>query len=269
MWLKSFSKYLTVFKLSWERALLYRFDFLMWRIRSFILLLTLYFLWTNVFVGEATLFGFTREQILAYVLGSTFLSSLVFVHSMDNIANDIADGRLSIYLVKPISFLGYWSVLRTATRLMNVAMTAVELGVFLVFFKLPLFVQFSPKVLTSTFTALLLAIGLFTLLDFLAGLTAFWTLRAYGPRFSFKMLMEFTSGRFFPLNILPAFLFRVLNFLPFSFLVFFPLNVYLGRLSASEIYRGFLIQIIWIAVFSVLLKIVWTKGLRRYEAVGG
>jgi len=101
------------------------------------------------------------------------------------------------------------------------------------------------------------------------GLTAFWTLHAYGPRFALKMAMEFVSGRFFPLNILPTVLFKIVNFLPFSFLVFFPLNLYLGRLSTSEIYRGFLTQIIWIAVFAVLLKLLWSRGLRRYEAVGG
>jgi len=92
---------------------------------------------------------------------------------------------------------------------------------------------------------------------------------AYGPRFALKMAMELTSGRFFPLNILPAVLFKIMNFLPFSFLVFFPLNVYLDRLSTSEIYRGLLTQTIWIAIFSVLLKVVWQRGLRRYEAVGG
>ncbi len=266
MWLK---KYLTLFKVSWERAIEYRFDFLMWRVRSLVLLVTLYFLWTTVFAGKVNLFGFGRDQILTYVLGSTFLFSLVFVHSMDNIANDIASGGLSMFLTKPISFLGYWLVLRTATRLMNTAMTVVELGAFLIFVKSPLFIQFGLEGLTLTFAALLLAIVLFTLLDFLAGLTSFWTIHAYGPRFALKMVMEFTSGRFFPLNILPAALFKVVNFLPFSFLVFFPLNVYLGRLSTSEIYRGLLTQVVWITVFSVLLKIVWQRGLRRYEAVGG
>ncbi len=266
MWLK---KYLTVFKLSWERLLEYRFDFLMWRIRSFILLLTLYFLWTNVFVGKATLFGFTREQILTYVLGSTFLFSLVFVHSMDNIANDIADGRLSMFLAKPISFLGYWLVLRTATRLMNTAMTIVELSAFLIFVKPQFFIQSGSEVLILTFAALILAIVLFTFIDFVVGLAAFWTLRAYGPRFAFKMLMEFTSGRFFPLSILPVVLFKLTNFLPFSLLVFFPLNVYLGRLTTPEIYQGLLTQIIWIVVLFIILKIVWSRGLCRYEAVGG
>lgn len=266
MWLK---KYLTVFKLSWENVLEYRFNFLMGRVRSLILLLTLYFLWTTVFASNPHLFGFSRDQIVTYVLGATFLFSFVFVYSMDDVAWAVSEGGLSMFLPKPINFLGYWFVRRVASRLMQLLTTGVELAVFIILVRPQFFTQLNFEVLLLSFVALLSAVVLFTLLDFIVGLTAFWTLRAYGPRFAFKMSVEFISGRFFPLNILPAFLFKLANFLPFSLLVFFPLNVYLGRLSIPEIYKGLLTQLIWIAALSVVLKVVWARGLRRYEAVGG
>lgn len=266
MWLR---KYLAIFRISWQNVLEYRFNFLMGRVRSLVLLLTLYFLWTTVFAGRESLFGFSRDQIITYVLGSTFLFSLVFVHSMDDIADGIANGRLSLFLLKPVNFLGYWFVRRVASRLMHLLTTSAELAIFVILVRPQFFTQLDSRVLALSLLTLLSAIILFTLLDFLAGLTSFWTIHAYGPRFAFKMLMEFTSGRFFPLNILPAFLFRVVNFLPFSFLVFFPLNVYLGRLTTSEIYRGLTNQVVWIAALFLVLKIIWSRGLRRYEAVGG
>lgn len=266
MWLK---KYLTVFKLSWEEVLEYRFNFLMGRVRSLVLLLTLYFLWTTVFAEKSNLFGFSRDQIITYVLGSTFLFSFVFVHSMDDIAWAVAEGYLSTFLLQPLSFLGYLAVRRIASRLMQLLTTVAELVVFVILVRPQFFTQLNSEILLLSFVALLSAIVLFTLLDFIAGITAFWTIHAYGPRFAFKMLMEFTSGRFFPLNILPAVLFKITNFLPFSFLVFFPLNAYLGRLTTPEIYQGLLTQITWIAILFVALSIVWRRGLRRYEAVGG
>lgn len=266
MWLK---KYLTVFKLSWENVLEYRFNFLMGRVRSLVLLLTLYFLWTTVFANKANLFGFSRNQIVTYVLGATFLFSFVFVHSMDDIADTIANGRLSLFLLKPINFLGYWFVRRIASRLMQLLTTVAELAVFIILVRPQFFTQLNSEILLLSFVALLSAIVLLTFLDFFAGLASFWTVHAYGPRFVFKMLMEFTSGRFFPLNILPAVLFKLTSFLPFSFLVFFPLNVYLGRLTTYEVCQGLLTQTIWIAVLFVILKVIWSRGLRRYEAVGG
>ena len=266
----SLRKYLTVFKLSWQRVLVYRFLFLVDRFRELIFLVTSYYLWTNVFAGKENLFGFQQDQILTYIIGTSLLSTVVLSYSMDRIADAIVDGDMSFLLVKPWRYPPlFYLIKRLAPHLMRSLASLVELAVFLLVFKPRFFWQTSAALVSVSLVTLILAVTLFILINFVVGLTAFWTLHAYGPRFAVKMAMELTSGRFFPLNILPAVLFKVVNFLPFSFLVFFPLNVYLGRLSTSEIYRGFLIQIIWIAAFSVLLKIVWQRGLRRYEAVGG
>ena len=201
-------KYLTVFKLSWERLFEYRFNLLMGTVRSLILLLTFYFLWTTVFTGKAGLFGFNRAQILTYVLGANFLSSFIFIHSMNKIADEIADGQLSLHLLKPVNFLAYWFIRQSALRLMSLLWTIAETVVFLVLVKPQLLIELNFEVLILGPAALLLALILFTVLDSLAGLTSFWTFRAYGPRFAFTMLMEFTSGRFFPLNFRFSFSFR-------------------------------------------------------------
>jgi len=117
--------------------------------------------------------------------------------------------------------------------------------------------------------SVIFAILLFTFLDFSAGTLSFWTFRAYGPRLVLRMLMDFTSGRMFPLNVLPQTVFTILNFLPFSFLIFFPLNVYQGRLDSLEIMRGFTTQIVWVLLSFLMMRELWQRGLRRYEAVGG
>jgi len=267
MWLR---KYLTVFKLSWERALEYRTNFIFGRIRDFILLTTFYFLWTTVFSGKAQLFGFNQDRILTYIIGAQFLSTFVLSYAMDYIADSIVSGSFSLLLVKPWGHpLLFYFVNRLAIRSLRLISFLLEFAAFWFIFRPSFFQQTSFKFVAATLVALVLTVLLFALIDFIVGLSAFWTLHAYGPRFALKMALEFTSGRFFPLNILPAFLFKLVNFLPFSFLVFFPLNVYLGRLTPPEVYRGLITQIVWIAVLFVVLKIVWSRGLRRYEAVGG
>ena len=266
MWLR---KYLTVFKLSWQNVLQYRFNFLMGRVRNIILLLTLYFLWTTVFKRHSGFFGFTRGEIVTYVLVGNFFYSLVFAHSDNDIANAIASGGLSSFLVRPINYLFYWFVRRVASRLMYLLVTLLETGVFVFFVKPGLQLQVQPPLVLLTLISLALAILLFTFLDFSAGTLAFWTLRAYGPRFALRMLMDFTSGRMFPLSILPQTPFTVLNVLPFSFLIFFPLNLFQGRLDSLGIICGFGLQLTWIGLSLLLMRELWQRGLRRYEAVGG
>jgi len=261
-------KYRTVFKLSWQNVLQYRLNFLMGRVRNIILLLTLYFLWTTVFVGPAKLFGFTQEQIVAYVLIGNLFYSLIFVHSDNDIANAIASGGLSLFLVRPINYLFYWFVRRVASRLMHLLMTVLETGIFILLVRPDLQFPTAPNLLLAL-VSVVLATALFTFLDFSAGTLAFWTLRAYGPRFALRMLMDFTSGRMFPLSILPQTLFTVLNVLPFSFLIFFPLNLYQGRLDSLSVLCGFGLQITWIGLSFLLMRELWQQGLRRYEAVGG
>ena len=102
--------------------------------------------------------------------------------------------------------------------------------------------------------------------DFVGGLTAFWTLRAYGPRFLFKILMEFAGGRYFPLAILPFGLAKVVSFSPFAFILYWP-AVYL---TEGKVYEGYgVYALIWIALLGFLLHITWKKGLKVYEAYGG
>ena len=267
MMIKS-KKYLTVFKLSWERVLQYRLNFLMGRVRNIILLLTLYFLWTTVFKGTSEFFGFTREGIVTYVLVGNFFYSLIFVHSDNDIANAVASGGLSSFLVRPINYLLYWFIRRLASRLMFLLMTTLETGVFVFLVRPDLQFPTAHNLLLAL-VSVIFAILLFTFLDFSAGTLSFWTLRAYGPRFVLRMLMDFTSGRMFPLNILPQTIFTILNFLPFSFLIFFPLNLYQGRLDSLGVVQGFTTQIVWAFLSFLAMRSLWQRGLRRYEAVGG
>ncbi len=266
MWLR---KYLTVFKLSWQNVLHYRLDFLMGRVRNIILLLTLYFLWTTVFKRPNELFGFTREQIITYVLVGNFFYSLIFAHSDNDIADAIASGRLSSFLVRPINYLFYWFIRRAASRLMFLLMTVLETGVFILLVKPGLQFPTQPQFILLALLSLILAVLLFTFLDFTSGILSFWMVWAYGPRFALRMLMDFTSGRMFPLNILPQTVFTILNALPFSFLIFFPLNLFQGRLGSAEIIRGFTTQIVWVLLSFLAMRTLWQRGLRRYEAVGG
>ncbi len=266
MWLK---KYLTVFKLSWQNVLQYRLDFLMGRVRNIILLLTLYFLWTTVFKRPSELFGFTKPQIITYVLVGNFFYSLIFAHSDNDIADAVASGRLSAFLTRPINYLFYWFVRRLASRLMFLLMTILETSVFILLVKPELQLLTQPPAVFFCLFSLTLAIFLFTFLDFTSGILSFWMVWAYGPRFVLRMLMDFTSGRMFPLNLLPHAAFTFLNALPFSFLIFFPLNLFQGRLDAGGIIRGFGAQIFWVILSFLLMKFLWQRGLRRYEAVGG
>jgi ABC-2 type transport system permease protein len=79
---------------------------------------------------------------------------------------------------------------------------------------------------------------------------------------------EFLAGGLFPLDILPAGIQKALSFTPFPYLIFFPIQVYLGKISPPEIVRGLVIGFSWAATLYVLMRTIWQKGLRVYQSHG-
>jgi ABC-2 type transport system permease protein len=74
----------------------------------------------------------------------------------------------------------------------------------------------------------------------------------------------------FPLDLLPAGVFRVAQFLPFYYQTYFPVAIFTGRLNdIGLIWQGLGIQLAWVLIFLVFNQLLWARGLRRHTAVGG
>jgi len=58
-------------------------------------------------------------------------------------------------------------------------------------------------------------------------------------------------------------------FTPFPYLMFFPVNVYLGKMNGPELWAGLAMQAFWVAMAYLLARFVWSRGIKRYSAVGG
>ena len=62
---------------------------------------------------------------------------------------------------------------------------------------------------------------------------------------------------------------RVLQFLPFHYLAYFPAMVFLGQKTGPDLWYGLLIELGWAVLFVVLARVLYRVGLRRYSAYGG
>jgi ABC-2 type transport system permease protein len=80
--------------------------------------------------------------------------------------------------------------------------------------------------------------------------------------------VSFFAGAFFPLDIFPKSAQLVFSSLPFPYLLFFPLKIYLGKIDPIGIFVGLVIALVWMAVTYLAISYVWQKGLRVYEGGG-
>lgn len=262
-------KYLTVFSVSWSNGFVYRLNFFLWRVRSLILILTVYFLWEAIFQNRGVIFGYSRDQMLTYVFLTLVLRSIVLgVRSID-VGGEISDGRLSNYLVKPVSYHYFWFTRDLADKLLNIIFSAVEIVVLYFFLRPPLYFPSDPLTLMLFLAAIVSAVFLNFTIGFITSATTFWTPgNTWGFWFVYLVIQELLGGVMFPLDIFPKAIYNFLTLLPFPYLLYFPINIYLGRLPFEEIFRGFLIVSLWIAFLNFVLVRLWQFGLRFYQSEG-
>jgi len=261
-------KYFTVFKTSWTNELAYRANFFLGRFRSLVFLILLYYVFYHLSLGSGRFAGYQTQEILTYVFTVHLLRALIFGNQSRAMALEINDGTFSAYLVRPINYFWYVFFRELAVRVMYFACALIELAVFSYFAKAAfIFLQswknFSLFCLTGA-----IAMFLYFLLSYLVSLLAFWSREAMGPRFLFEWFLEFSSGAFFPLDILSKAMLISFQFLPFAYLIYFPAKVYLGKWDFWQIITGISIQAVWIFVISMLVFVAWKRGLRRYSGEG-
>ena len=263
------SAYHALFKLTWQRNLEERANVFLERIRNVALFFSLYFMWSAVLGNRGSILGYEKAQLLTYVIGMSLLRALVLSAQSDQVAQEIASGRVAAILLRPIHHLLYWLTRDLAEKALHGSAVIVELAVFILLLRPSLFFPHQWSSLLFSISGILLAGFLYFLMTYLVGLAGFWTSESGGPRFCFALLLEFCAGAFFPLDVLPAFLRGFLLWTPFPYMVFFPLNIYLGRLDSAQILQGMCIGWAWVAVIGMTVHYVWQAGLRSYAAEGG
>ena len=100
------------------------------------------------------------------------------------------------------------------------------------------------------------------------GLVAFWTDQATSfEGLLFTIYMVF-GGALFPVGLLPPAAQEIIALTPFPYMIGFPVDIMLGKLSNAELLHGFGMQALWILVFIGVRRLTWHHGLKRYSAVG-
>lgn len=262
-------KYFAVFHISLINVLEYRTNFLVGRIRNLIVLLTLYFLWQAVFPAQGRLFGYGQDQIFTYVFLIHLLRSLVLNTVTGNIAWEITSGgKFFSYLLRPLSYAKYYFSIDLAYKLVDFSFALLEALIVILLFKIPIYLQPNPIFWILMLFAIFLAILLNFYLGYFVALIAFWTPQAWGPRFMFDLLLSFSAGAFFPLDVFPKTAQIIFNSLPFPYLLFFPVSIFLGRVSPIGIFTGFLISCGWVLISYFAIRYIWQRGLAVYEGGG-
>ncbi|KKR21430.1 MAG: hypothetical protein UT48_C0008G0007 [Parcubacteria group bacterium GW2011_GWE2_39_37] len=261
-------KYWTVTKNSWQLQLQYRLNLVLWRLRSITILLVFYFLWLNLIKENSVFAGFSQSQIFTYFLLINLLRPIVFDGQQRRMAQEINDGSFSRYLIMPINHFLYEFSRQLSNKVINLFFAIVEVVIFILVLKPPLTIPSDPQIWLFFFLSLFLATILYYFLSYLFNLTAFWSREAMGPRFLFDWILEFSAGAYFPLSILMRSFFVFLSFLPFFYLIYFPITIYLSKTELIGIQQGIIMQLVFTIIIGFFVRWAYKKSLKKYTGEG-
>lgn len=272
MKMSAWKKYGTVMSLGWQDSLAYRFNALVWILFAVLPSLTLMLVWIAAYSSgnQTQIGGYNLPQMISYYLFVTALSVIITPNPEWEMSQLIRDGKITPFIVRPIGFFGHKVAQETSYQIIKSAMFLPAFGVLLWLFRD--YVQLPPFTLTRAglfLLSVLLAFALLMQMKFLLGISAFWLAEVGGLMEISHMFLGLFGGQLLPLSVLPAWLQSVAGVLPFSVLYAFPMEILLNQATSESLVSGFARQVLWIAFFSVLVKIAWRRGLLAYEGYGG
>ena len=248
-----------------------------WQYRANLIMYLLYWLvspiiylavWTSIANSKGSVNGFTANDFVTYYMTLLIVDQVTSNIVIHTFAYKVQDGTLAGELIRPIH------PMLTNALVNNIAFKALTIIGFIPIWII-LFFLYKPDYSHLTLTGILIAIPAM-IMGFLVGFLlsaaitslAFWTTRVYSiHEFYYAMTLLF-SGQFVPLPLMPKLIQDVAQYLPFQLLIYFPIQLILGKLSSSQIIQGYMVGTIWLVVAISIFTWIWRNGVKRFSAVG-
>jgi viologen exporter family transport system permease protein len=211
--------------------------------------------------------GITAGQFAAYYIVWTLVRNINIVFTPYGWEERIREGRLSAQLLRPL-----FPIVEDLGFFLGWKPVVVLLWLPIAFF---LALVFHPVLNPTPLAVVVFAVSLLgaylirSLNQSSLGLITFWTTRV-GPVFQLYIAAELLlSGRLVPMALMPEWVQGIANVLPFQWTFGFPIEALVGNLSTRELLSGLAMQLLWIVIGAILVRIVWHFAIRRYSAVAG
>lgn len=259
-------KYGAIGRITVKNQLAYVTDLL---VRTLFLLLILYVfvqLWTVTYEGAGTrvIGGYRFEDLIWYLIFSeAIVTAVPRIHI--TVEEEVKSGGIAYLLTRPMSYLLYrYSEFagEFAVRLLINLMVGSMLGVSL--FGLPDFgwgwVGFIPVAAA--------AMTLNFMVRMILSLCAFWVEETSGLIFVYDKLVFTLGGMLIPLELLGNQLRRLVGWLPFQTMVYYPVKTAV-HFDPSRMAGMLGVQLLWGLGLGGLLWIVYRRGVTKLNVNGG
>jgi ABC-2 type transport system permease protein len=214
----------------------------------------------------------TWRQLVSYIwLNQAFLAAIMLWLTDGELLSGITDGHVAYELCRPYDMYAFWFARLAASRLSS--MTLRCLPILTVAFVVPepfrMTLPPSADALAAFLLSMSLSLFLVTALSMFIYILTFVTMSATGSRLIVGIAAEFLTGQTVPIPLMPEWLQRVLDFLPYRYISDLPFRLYGGNIAGSEALFQVGLQMAWIAALYGLGIIAFKRIMGRVVIQGG
>jgi len=227
-----------------------------------------FFIWKAIYSVDPDYAGMDFSQMVTYVAVGWTIRSIYFSNIDRQMAADILEGKISMVMLKPVSV--QWSYISRAlgeSAFRAIMLTAPTTVIVVLIF--PIEPPASPAHFIAFLGSVTASVLLVAGINFIVGACAV-SLKSIPGLLTAKFWMqELLSGLLVPITLFPSPLREISGWLPFQHIGFTPMMVYLGRMSAGEIARTFLLEWSWILFLLGFGAWFWRSLARKITIHGG
>lgn len=266
--LRAAAPYAFLARNSFLTALSFRWRTLLSFFAGTVQILVQYFLWQALYAHVPTFDGIGLQDMLSYLVLNTLQSAFYGMRVGSRLATSINDGSIAADLLKPLRIKLTYAAYETGGILADLCVRILPmLLVWAVFLRVK--GPAAPSALAAAVLFLLLGILLHYQVEVIIGQLAFWLQETWYLRWFQRALSYLFSGSLVPLWFYPQWLRWAAEALPFRFISFVPLSLYLGKTPLSTVPALLSSALIWQLVLGLLERLVWSRGIRQIVIHGG
>lgn len=261
-------QYIQAYKFGISDAIAYRMRMVIWFLQSTMWICILPFIWLNIFGAQESIAGFTKVMLLTYFFFVPLIEGLTYHHVDYNIQQEIRDGQIVNFIIKPVKYLIYHFFVEMGYKTIGLFPPIITMLVIYPFVKN--FISLPDFSLYILWVIPVIVLGSLVgfLISGIIGLVAFWTTRAEWAMHLWWMLSTFVGGFVAPLEFFPVGAQKLISYTPFPLLINTPISILLGSITTEQIIHQIILGTVWVAALFLITSFMYKRGIRRIEGIG-
>ena len=260
--------YAEFIRMGFVNTLAYRLRYYTGIVTYFIYVSVYYFIWKAIYADSATIEGFDFGHMLTYISVGWIIRSFYFNNIDQDMAYAVTEGKMAMDLIKPVNqqFMSIAIALGESVFRLGLLTAPTAVVLLLVY---PIRGPASAVHFAGFFASVLLSFFIVAAVNFSVGTFAIRLKSILGLLRAKYFLLELFSGLLIPISFFPQIFQDIFSVLPFQYISYIPVLIYLGKISGLGIIRALALQLFWIFVLLAIGDALWRWSSRKITIQGG